>query len=339
VKQTIDAALRLDPSYGVQDYKKALKVASEFKVKSQKEKDKGSVNLSHNANRLLSGVVEYIEQKDKISEVISKLEVKAVENPYKVLIFTRALTFCHDSIAYGAGAVRDLGVQKNLYQSTITGDPSVFEDAENLMTYDAIVMMSTTGEPVPKGQSMENFKAFIASGKSLIGIHAAADCHRQWPDYLEMIGGNFAGHPWGAGHTVTLYNEDPEHPVAKAIPQGFRIRDEIYQYRDDEHFTREKLRVLISLDLSGEGMLSDPKVVKRMNRKDFDYPVSWIKEIGGSRIFYSNLGHNTSTYLNPVAMQHFADGIQYALGLIKADARPSAVIGKGPKAPPEQLLK
>jgi type 1 glutamine amidotransferase len=110
------------------------------------------------------------------------------------------------------------------------------------------------------------------------------------------------------------------------IPQGYVIKDEIYQYKDDKHFTREKMRVLVSLDLTAPNMIK-----KGMKRKDNDYPVSWLRSYTGSRIFYTNLGHNESTFMNPVAMQHILTGIQYACGDIEADATPSAQIGKFPK--------
>ncbi len=127
---------------------------------------------------------------------------------------------------------------------------------------------------------------------------------------------------------VSLHNEEPEHPIYNHIKTGDRIKDEIYQYKDDEHFTRDKLRILLSLDLSG------PKMKKGgMKRQDNDYAVSWIREYAGSRVFYSNLGHNNETFHNPMALQHFLNGIQFALGDLEADARPSAQVGNGSAQP------
>ena len=117
---------------------------------------------------------------------------------------------------------------------------------------------------------------------------------------------------------------EPEHPICSHIKTGETIRDEIYQYKDDEHFTRDKLRILLSLDLNGKDMKR-----AKMKRADNDYAVSWIREYANSRVFYSNLGHNDTTFMNPMALQHFLNGIQYALGDLQADARPSSQVGNG----------
>jgi type 1 glutamine amidotransferase len=139
------------------------------------------------------------------------------------------------------------------------------------------------------------------------------------------MGGIFDGHPWGSGSVVTLYNEEPEHPCSHQVPHGYQIKDEIYQYKHDEHFTRDKLRILLSLDLKGPNMKKGG-----MKRKDKDYAVSWVRKSGPTRVFYTNLGHNESTFVDKVALQHMLSGIQYALGDIEADATPSAKLGKLP---------
>ena len=72
-----------------------------------------------------------------------------------------------------------------------------------------------------------------------------------------------------------------------------------------------------------------------MKRKDHDYAVSWVRNHNGARVFYSNLGHNESTYVNKIAMQHFLSGIQFALGDIDGDTRPSNEVGKKPKPLPK----
>ena len=197
------------------------------------------------------------------------------------------------------------------------------------MDYDGIIMLSTTGnDAIPEGEAREAFEKFLEQDRGLIGIHAATDCHADWSNYLEAMGGIFDGHPWWRQSMISLYNEEPSHPICSHIHTGDQIMDEIYQYKDDEHFTREKLRILLSLDLSGEDMKREG-----MKRKDNDYAVSWIRKYAGSRVFYSNLGHNKETFHNKMALQHFLNGIQFALGDLEADSRPSAEVGNGVARP------
>ena len=268
--------------------------------------------------------IRVLENADLFDAAVEALQYQRPKKARTVLIYSRTQGFRHDSIPYGVYALTELGKRTGAFNVVATEDPAVFS-SPHFMSYDGVIMLNTTGnEAVPKGESREAFEAFLKQGKGLIGIHAATDCHNDWSNYLDAMGGIFNGHPWGAGSVVTLYNEEPEHPICSHITTGDSIRDEIYQYRDDEHFTRDKLRILLSLDLSGENMKKGG-----MKRQDNDYAVSWIREYESSRVFYSNLGHNNETFCNPMALQNFLTGIQFALGDLAADARPSAQVCNG----------
>jgi len=298
----------------VQAKLKALR-AEDHQLKQQKNELQKQIHATE-AKLLI------IENQDTFTAAVDSLKVNRPAKPRTVLIYSRTTGFRHQSIPFGIYALTELGKRTGAYKVVATEDPAVFSNSR-FMDYDGVIMLNTTGNnTIPKGKARDNFEKFLAQGKGLIGIHAATDCHRDWDNYLEAMGGLFDGHPWGAGSIVTLYNEEPHHPICNHIHTGDTIRDEIYQYRDDEHFTRKKLRILLSLDLSGKDMKKG-----NMKRKDNDYPVSWIRGYKGSRVFYSNLGHNNETFYNPMALQHFLNGIQYALGDLKADDRPSAEVG------------
>ena len=265
--------------------------------------------------------IRIVEGAKTFDAAVKSLKFQHPQAPRTVLIYSRTQGFRHDSIPFGVYALTELGKRTGTFEVSATEDPAVF-NSPGFMEYDGLIMLNTTGnDAIPKGEAREAFEAFLKLGKGLVGIHAATDCHRNWPNYLNVMGGIFDGHPWGANSLVSLYNEEPNHPICSHIMTGDTIRDEIYQYRDDEYFTRDKLRILLSLDLSGKNMKK-----AGMKRQDNDYAVSWIREYEGSRIFYSNLGHNSETFCNPMALQHFLNGIQFALGDLAADARPSAQV-------------
>ena len=181
---------------------------------------------------------------------------------------------------------------------------------------------------------------FISSGKGLIGIHAATDAYygdpKEWPEYREMIGGSFNGHPW---HNISIKIDDKESPLNAMFEAGknFDFSDEIYTYKDWPNHSREKFHVLLSVDLEASSKLAKPDIKKTdtgysgENRKDHDYAVAWIKKYGTGRVFYTLLGHNDQTYMNPTTMKFFLGGIQYALGDLKTDDSPSV---KGTGAAP-----
>lgn len=134
-----------------------------------------------------------------------------------------------------------------------------------------------------------------------------------------MVGGEFGGHPWNAGGTWAFKLDDPEHVLNRAFGgQGFWHTDEIYQYKPETFVGTEVLRLLVSLDMA------QPEVSKLINDGPREVPVSWIRNAGDGRVFYTNFGHREDTFSKPAMLQHMLDGIQYALGDLEADATPTA---------------
>jgi hypothetical protein len=55
-----------------------------------------------------------------------------------------------------------------------------------------------------------------------------------------------------------------------------------------------------------------------------------VKPFGEGRVFYTCLGHNPATFENPKFLQHVLDGIQFAVGDLKADAAPGEPLPEKP---------
>ena len=179
---------------------------------------------------------------------------------------------------------------------------------ESLRDFDGVIFLSTTGElPVP---DLTAFLEWIKSGKAFIGFHAATDTFKSSDAYCEMIGGHFAGHPWGSGGEHAFVVHEPGHRVAAMFPERFRCQDEIYQY--DMRYKPENLRVLVSLDMQA----STPK-------EPWHVPVSWVRDYGQGRVFSTNFGHNDATWKEPMFQKHMVEGIAWALGRFDAPAAPN----------------
>ncbi len=247
----------------------------------------------------------------------------------KVLCFWRCEGFIHTSIPFGNHAVAKMAETTGAYSVDMAYDYSVFTK-ENLAQYDAILFNNTTNL-VPNEEQQAAIMEFIKGGKGIVGFHAASDNFKRWEEGIALIGGVFSGHPWNAGGTWAFKLDDPDHPLNAAFKgKGIWHKDEIYWYNPKNFQGRERLRVLMSLDMSKEENkkpLANEKHQKRVEElggiDKIDVPVSWIREMGEGRLFYTNLGHNDMTFANRDVLQHMLDGIQYALGDIEADAVPS----------------
>ena len=224
----------------------------------------------------------------------------------KVLVYSHPSGFKHSSIPTGVKGLRVLAEKTQAFEATFTLETKEFT-SEGLKKYDAIIFNNTTHVQKAFTEKLQRdaILNFIKNGKAFIGFHAASDGGMsQWQEYTDMIGGCFAGHPWNAGGKWPFFVEDSGHPVNQAFQEKeFMFSDEIYQYKA---YDRSKLRVLIGLD--------SVKTDKKGNSKTNDYPVSWVRSYGKGRVFYSNFGHNKATWWTPFMLQHFLDGIQWALG-------------------------
>jgi type 1 glutamine amidotransferase len=260
------------------------------------------------------------------------------EKPRKLLVFSRSWGYKHTARPFGAKAIEILGQKTGAFEAVLTEDDVLFEP-QNLKQFDAVVLNNTNEEvflpedfaKLPAEEQAKarrrdamlkkSFADYLRAGGGLAIIHAGVASFRDWPEFGTIAGARFDNHPWGAGSTVVLRVEEPNHPLAAAFKEPFFIvTDEIYQVTDP--YSRENLRVLLSLDPVRTRTTSEQK--KNIHRTDQDFAMTWIKSYGKGRVFYCALGHEHELFWNPIVLQHYLDGIQYALGDLQADATPSA---------------
>lgn len=207
----------------------------------------------------------------------------------------------------------------------------------------------------------DNLIRYVSEGGGIMGAHAACDAmdcrdnkHKfeekspelieilkkagSWDDvkneekfsaYPVMMGGRFAGHPWGAGNKEeTFIIEDPKHPVVKGIwaEDSFKLQDEIYTFIEAYGYDRNKQRILISIDYDKSPLNDGADPMTRTNRKNKDFGLVWVKEFGKGRIFYGAFGHRKDVYYrNPEVCEMYMRGLLFASGetkLKKNDLKP-----------------
>lgn len=249
----------------------------------------------------------------------------------RVLIFYRTEGYVHASIPYGNEAFMQLGAVTGAYEAELDESLDALSQPR-LEGYDAVILNNATHLALPAVERAA-LSAFVAGGKGLMGVHAASDSFYTWPEGQALLGGSFISHPWTAQDTVAVKLDDPSSPLTAAFAgRGFWVKDEIYQI--DGPYSRERVHVLLSLDMSRP---ENSRPREDLVRDDGDFPIAWIRREGRGRVFYTSLGHNPEIYRTPQLLQHFLDGIQYALGDLPADATPSARLKAPPLAAPAPM--
>ena len=202
----------------------------------------------------------------------------------RILYFTYSAGYRHDVIPLSKAILTQLGEDSGVFEVIATEDTSEFS-TERLERY-AAVMFYTSGELPMSGAQKTALLNFVHSGRGFLGVHSATDTFYTWPDYLDLIGGYFNGHPW---HQVVMIEvADPGDPLVAFLGNSLQVEDEIYQISD---FDYRGSHVLLRLDQSSVD-LTKPGVHQRF----YGWPLAWTRSYGQGQVFYMALGHESSVW-------------------------------------------
>ncbi|MBO0868168.1 MAG: ThuA domain-containing protein, partial [Micromonosporaceae bacterium] len=230
----------------------------------------------------------------------------APSGPFKVLVFSKTTGFRHDSIPAGIAAIQQLGLDNN-FTVDATEDDSLFTDA-NLAQYQAVIFLSSTGDPLGTQAEKDAFQRYIEAGGGFVGIHAAADSGYNWPWYGSLVGAYFKEHP--AIQQAVVKVEDPAHPSTNGLPLEITRTDEWYDFQTNPRGTVHVLTSVDDTSYSGSTM-------------GIDHPNTWCQDYDGGRSWYTGLGHTTESYSEPAFLHLLLGGIQTAAGVVPADCSAS----------------
>ena len=222
---------------------------------------------------------------------------KRNETP-RVLVFSKASGYVHESIPAGVAAIIKLGKENNFNVDT-TSDANWFNE-DSLKNYSAVIFISTTdtADVLLNNYQQADFERFIQAGGGFVGIHAATDAMYHWGWYDRLIGANFKSHP--EQQQATLNIVDPDHISTKGLPNPWIRKDEWYNFKN----MNKDVHVLITID---------EKSYKGGENGEH-HPMSWYHDYDGGRAWYTELGHTTESYTEPNFLKHLLGGIQYAIG-------------------------
>ena len=187
---------------------------------------------------------------------------------------------------------------------------------------DLVIFANTTGDlPLP---DRDGFIKWIADGGNFAAMHSGGDTFHGFKGYLEMLQCEFKTH--GPQVSADLIAGDKAHPANGGIGEKWDLAmEEMYEFKDGSH-DRAKIRALWYLR-------HHP-----VKKDELGYnPVSWCRNEGKGRVFYTSLGHREDLWSDDPAMPgrknsvevskqyqaHILGGIKWALGLVPGDATPN----------------
>jgi uncharacterized protein len=254
-----------------------------------------------------------------LSLASSLITAQAPPRKKRLLCIGAVKGFQHDATSHGLATLWKIGQDSGLWDTYIRTDTQLITkkklgaNGKNLDFFDAVVFY-TTGELEMDASQKADLLSFVKDdGKGFLAVHSGIDTFYEWPEYGEMTGGYFDAHPWNQFQAPVVV-EDSANPITAHFPKELAIHDEIYQVKN---FSRDRVRVLMSLDASKLDLAN-----KNVRRTDKDFAVTWIREYGKGRVFYSTFGHREDAWNRPDIQKMYLEAVKWAMGLTKADATP-----------------
>jgi type 1 glutamine amidotransferase len=230
----------------------------------------------------------------------------------------------HESIGHALAIIERLGYESGMWDTFIRTDSNIISK----------VPSKTDGTPASGGPSLGNVDAiffaghrevpltgvqkdellqFVRDGHGFVATHVGLTAFESWPEFGELIGARFDGHPiTGPGVVI---NENAGFPATKHFPAVFNFDDEFYQASG---FSRDKIDVLLRLSV---------KPGERGVHPDGDYPLAWAKLYGKGRVFYGSFAHSSATWDIRDLQQMYFQAMLWALGVVDAEPAPHAMRG------------
>ncbi|HET9468190.1 MAG TPA: ThuA domain-containing protein [Vicinamibacterales bacterium] len=241
--------------------------------------------------------------------------------PRKLLVTDIQMYSGHATIPHGNYMIELMAKYTGAFEPTFSNDPDMLKYPK-IKEFDAVFFNNVCGMVHNDPEVRGGILRFVREGGGLGGNHAVTYANLNWPEFAEMMGG------WAGQHRVeeqVLKIDDPSSPLMKPFgTEPFTHTDEFYIFPPYSPYSREKQRVLMSIDVDKSDRGFGGRFSELSTRPDQDYGVAWVKGYGKGRTYFTPLGHTTIMYTDKRWTAHLLAAIQYLLGDIEHDETPSA---------------
>ncbi len=174
-------------------------------------------------------------------------------------------------------------------------DLACYDDSVLMAEVDLIIQHVTMSQI--SGSRERALLNAVKRGVGLAGWHGGlGDSFRDNTEYQYMVGGQWVAHPGGIiPYRVNI--TDREDPVTRGL-EDFDMKSEQYYMHVDPN-----VKVLATTTFAGDHDFWINGAV---------IPVAWKKQYGKGRVFYSSLGHVSSDFNVPEALEIMKRGIKWA---------------------------
>jgi type 1 glutamine amidotransferase len=213
-----------------------------------------------------------------------------------MLVFSQTLGFQHQSIAAGQQMLLTIG-QEQGFEVTIAPDDTTFT-LDLLLEHEIVFFMNTTGDIFNPSEEAAFEEWMTLHDGAFAGSHSATDTESGWVFYKQVTGQYHDLHDSVIPGTIQWEPDALDHVAVAGLPNPWQRNEEWFMFDSYQAWSSQE----------GFKILSTVTTERGGTR-----PVSYIREYGNFRSFYSSLGHESQAFLDDDVKKHFAGGILWAV--------------------------
>jgi len=268
------------------------------------------------------------EEREKVAAATPNRPAATPKSPRRLLIYDANIGYGGTNGGHRSIPAANLAIE--LYvKATGAFEPVFSNDLDNfryerIKKFDAVFLNNTVGQIFVDPEIRAGLSRFVREGGGLAGYHGTSHASMDWAEFAEMLGAVEGSHREPT-EMATVKIDDPASPVtAPFAGKSFVHQDEFYRFVEPP-LSRDTVRVLMSMDIENTDLNQGRGCGRPCVRPDSDYALSWIRNYGKGRVFFTALGHTPAFFATPNLSDFFFRGIQFVLGDLDADATPRGV--------------
>jgi type 1 glutamine amidotransferase len=228
--------------------------------------------------------------------------------PFRVLAYSNTQIGYRHNYAIDAGRIMLMAMAtKQGFEVTFSESPDDFS-AESLAQYELLFGLN------PSGNSLDQRPAeraafeewMVIKNGAFAGVHSSTDFMNGWDFWAEVTGQYHDGHDVccsGSEQGIQWEASAADFVAVAGLPSPWVRSEEWFYFKSWEQWsTKPGFRILSFVTTPMSSPLGGGT-----------RPVSYIREWGNFRSFYTSLGHDGSNYDDPDFIHHVAAGIMWAV--------------------------
>jgi type 1 glutamine amidotransferase len=214
-----------------------------------------------------------------------------------MLVYSKTVGFRHTaSIDTGQAMLSDIATEQGF--DVVFADTNDEFTVDGLSQYEIVFFLNTSGDVFTDTEQESYEEWMTAHHGAFAGVHSATDTENGWAFYSEITGQYFDLHEACCSEAEIEWDAAAlDHVAVQGLPNPWSRSEEWFRFdRAAEWSTKAGFQIL-----------------GRVTSNGATQPVSYIREWGNFRSFYTSLGHEASVFEDADVKQHVAAGILWAV--------------------------